>query len=83
MEKLDPHDPRIAEMLRRSAQDTRQQEKRIAAIFGKEEVPKVTDETLAIYFEYLKQHLEFPCDLTGIEGRGYFAWEERYSPDYS
>ena len=78
MEKLDQHDPRIADMLRKAAQDTRQQEKRIAAIFGKPEIPKVTEETLAIYFDHLKQHLELPCRLTGIEDMGCFAWEERY-----
>lgn len=78
MEKLEPHDPRIADMIRKAAQDTRQQERRIAAILGNDEVPKVTDETLAIYFDYLKQHLELPCRLTGIEDMGCFAWEERY-----
>jgi hypothetical protein len=78
IEKLDPNDPRIADMIRKSAENTRQQEERIAAIFGKEEVPKVTDETIAIYFDYLKQHLELPCRLTGIEDMGCFAWEERY-----
>jgi hypothetical protein len=83
MDKLDQHDPRIADMIRRVAQDTRQQEKRIAAIVGKKEIPKVNEGTLAIYFGYLKQHLEFPCHLTGIEDRGCFAWEERYrfNPD--
>ena len=78
MEKLNQHDPRIADMIRRAAKDTRQQETRIAAIFGKEEIPKVNEDTVAIYFDYLKQHLEFPCHLTGIEDRGCFAWEERY-----
>ena len=83
MDKLDQHDPRIADMIHRVAQDTRQQEKRIAVIFGKKEIPKVNEGTLAIYFDYLKQHLEFPCLLTGIEDRGCFAWEERYrfNPD--
>jgi hypothetical protein len=67
MENLDQHNPHIADMIRQAAQDTRQQEERIAVIFGNQEIPKVTDETLAIYFDYLKQHLEFPCRLTGIE----------------
>ena len=78
MEKLDQHDPRIADMLRKAAQDTRQQEKRIAVIFGTQEIPKVNAETLAIYLDYLKQHLDMPCHLTGAEDRGCFAWEERY-----
>ncbi len=78
MEKLDQHDPRIADMLRKAAQDTRQQEKRIAVIFGTQEIPKVNEDTLAIYFDYLKQHLDMPCHLTGVEDMGCFAWEERY-----
>ena len=78
MEKLDQHDPRIADMIRRAAQDTRQQEKRLAAIFGKKKIPKVNEGTLAIYFDYINQHLVLPCHLTGIEDRGCFAWEERY-----
>ncbi len=78
MEKLDPNDPRITDMLRKAAQDIRQQKERIAAIFGKADVPKVTDATIAIYFDYIKQHLELPCRLTGTEDMGCFAWEERY-----
>ncbi len=60
MEKLDQHDPRIADMLRKAAQDTRQQEKRIAVIFSTQEIPKVNEDTLAIYLDYLKQHLDMP-----------------------
>ncbi len=78
MEKLDQHDPRIADVIRRAAENTRHQEKRIATIFGKQEIPKVNDDTLAIYLDYLKQHLEMPCQITGIEDMGCFAWEERY-----
>ena len=48
---------------------------RIANIFGKEQIPSVSEETLEIYLNYLKQHLAFPCDLTGIED---FPWEEFY-----
>ena len=54
------------------------QDQRIANIFGTKEVPDVTSETLARYLAYLKQHLEVPCQLTGIESRGCFAWEEAY-----
>ena len=43
------------------------QDQRIADIFGTEDVPDVTDETLERYLEHLKAHLEFPCQLTGIE----------------
>ncbi len=48
---------------------------RIADVFDKEQVPSVSEETLAVYLDYLKQHLAFPCQLTGIED---FPWEEFY-----
>ncbi len=47
-------------------------------IFDMQKVPKVTEETLAIYLDYLKRHLEVPCQLTGIESLGCFAWEASY-----
>jgi hypothetical protein len=78
MEKLDKHDPRLADIFRRAHLEREQQDPRLADIFSTQTVPKVTEETLAIYLGYLKQHLEFPCQLTGIESRGYFAWEESY-----
>ncbi len=56
-----------------------QQEKRIAKLFGEKKVPKVNDETLKRYLDYLKQHLEFPCPLTGTEDLGCFSWEEYYT----
>ena len=55
-----------------------QQDRRIADLFGSPKVPKVTEETLAIYLAYLNQHLEVPCQLTGIESLGCFAWEASY-----
>ena len=51
------------------------QDQRIADIFGTKDVPDVDIETLERYLDYLKQHLEFPCQLTGIED---FDWEEYY-----
>jgi len=78
MLKLDKHDPHIADVLRRATQEREHQDKRLADIFGTHTVPKVTDETLAIYLDYLKQHLAVPCQLTGIESRGCFAWEASY-----
>ena len=48
---------------------------RIANIFGTEQIPSVSEETLEIYLDYLKQHLVFPCEFTGIED---FPWEEFY-----
>jgi hypothetical protein len=59
-------------------QTRRSNRSHIADIFDTQTVPKVTEEALAIYLAYLKQHLEVPCQLTGIESRGCFAWEEPY-----
>ena len=78
MEKLDKHDPHIADIFRKAHLEREQQDRRIADIFGTQKVPKVTEETLAIYLDYLKQHLEVPCQLTGIESLGCFAWEASY-----
>src|SRR6267143_5907781 len=78
MPQLDKHDPHIADILRRATLEREQQDQRLADIFGTQTVPKVTEEALAIYLAYLKQHLEFPCQLTGIESRGCFAWEASY-----
>jgi hypothetical protein len=55
---------------------------RIKRVFRTNEIPRVTDETLHIYFEHLKENLECPCVLTGIESMGYFSWEERFSFGY-
>ncbi len=78
MPQLDTHDPHIAHIFRRATLEREQQDQRIAAIFGTHTVPKVTKETLAIYLGYLTQHLEVPCQLTGIESLGCFAWEASY-----
>jgi len=50
------------------------QEKRIMAILGTKKYG-VTGATLKKYLKYLKQHVELPCRLTGIED---FDWEEFY-----
>jgi hypothetical protein len=78
MPQLDRHDPPLVDILRRASLEREQQDQRLADLFGTQTVPKVTEETLAIYLDYLKQHLEVPCQLTGIESRGCFAWEEAY-----
>jgi hypothetical protein len=78
MEQFDKHDPHLADILRRATLEKNNQDKRLAAIFGTQTVPQVTEETLAIYLDYLKQHLEVPCQLTGIESLGCFAWEASY-----
>src|SRR5215475_5595593 len=78
MPQLDTHDPHIADIFRRATLEREQQDRRLVDIFGTHTVPKVTEETLAIYLGYLTQHLEVPCQLTGIESRGCFAWEASY-----
>jgi hypothetical protein len=78
MEKRDQPDPHLADIFRRATLEREQQDQRIADLFGTQTIPKVTEETLAMSLAYLKQHLEFPCQLTGIESRGCFAWEESY-----
>lgn len=50
------------------------QEKRIITILGTKKYG-VPGTTLKKYLKYLKQHVEFPCQLTGIED---FDWEEFY-----
>jgi hypothetical protein len=51
------------------------QDQRLVAILGTEDVPDVDITMLQRYLGYLKQHLAFPCRVTGIES---FAWEENY-----
>ena len=79
MPPLDTHDPHLVDSLRRASLERAQQDRRIADIFGTKEVPDVTTETLERYLAYLKQHLTFPCQLTGIEDLGCFSWEEYYT----
>ena len=78
MSQLDKHDPHIADVFRRATLEREQQDQRLADLFGTHTVPKVTEETLALYLDYLQQHLECPCQLTGIESLGCFAWEASY-----
>src|SRR5215831_15909028 len=78
MSQLDKDNPHLADILRRATLERNNQDRRIADIFGTHTVPKVTAETLALYLDYLKQHLEVPCQLTGIESLGCFAWEASY-----
>jgi hypothetical protein len=78
MPQLDRHDPPLVDILHRANLEREQQDQRLEDIFGTQTIPKVTEETLAIYLAYLKQHLEVPCQLTGIESLGCFAWEASY-----
>src|SRR5207253_7228756 len=70
--------PHLMDIFRRASLERAQQDRRLADIFSTPTVPKVTAETLVIYLDYLKQHLEVPCQLTGIESLGCFAWEASY-----
>ena len=56
MPQLDKHDPHIADIFRMATLEREQQDQRLADIFGTQKVPKVTEEALAIYLAYLKQH---------------------------
>jgi len=51
-----------------------EQDRRVAAILG-EAHAEVSGKTLKKYLAYLKQNVELPCPITGIED---FPWEERY-----
>jgi hypothetical protein len=55
---------------------------RIKQVFGTEEIPPVQPDSLQTYFDYIRENLEVPCLLTGIESMGYFGWEERYEFGY-
>ena len=52
-------------------------EKRVMAILGQDDTEEIfrSDENLQVYLEYLKNHMEHPCLVTGIED---FPWEEMY-----
>lgn len=54
-----------------------QQEQRILNILNDQEEDTlfVSEENLRTFLEYLKENLEFPCLVTGIED---FPWEERF-----
>ena len=52
-------------------------EQRLMAILGKQDADDLFrgEANLKRYLKYLKEHLAFPCLLTGMED---FPWEERY-----
>ena len=56
------------------------QENRIAQILAdgdvdNEEMQEKSPETIVKYLHYLKENIEFPCMVTGMED---FPWEEKY-----
>jgi hypothetical protein len=51
------------------------QDTRIVGILGGTVIPDVNTKTLNRYLLYLKEHLQSPCHLTGMED---FPWEEKY-----
>lgn len=54
--------------------DIDEQDERVREILGTKNLD-VSKAKLKTYLKYLKQHIEFPCMLTGIED---FDWEEFY-----
>ena len=52
-------------------------EQRVMVILGQEETDNIfrSDEHLQVYLEYLKNNVEHPCLVTGMED---FPWEEKY-----
>ncbi|CAK0773114.1 hypothetical protein CCP3SC15_460017 [Gammaproteobacteria bacterium] len=55
-----------------------EQDKRICKIFRVGEVPEVNKETIRRYKEYLKNNIDYPCYVSGVEDVGCFSWEEPY-----
>ncbi len=55
------------------------QDKRIIKILGAGNLG-VTLESLTLYREYLRKHLETPCTMTGIED---LQWEDKHSFGYA
>jgi len=51
-----------------------ERDRRIAEILGADNL-EVTLKSLVLYREYLRNNLDTPCTMTGIEG---FPWEEKY-----
>lgn len=51
-----------------------EQDKRIEQILGKFDMD-VSEEAAQKYMNYLKQNIDFPCKLTGMQD---FPWEEYY-----
>jgi len=49
-------------------------ESKVSQIIGSEDID-VTLETIVKYFDYLKQNIQLPLEVTGIED---FPWEENY-----
>ena len=57
------------------------QEDRIAQILAdgdidNEEMQEKSSKTIIKYLQYLKENIEFPCNVTGIDD---FPWEEKYA----
>jgi len=52
-----------------------EQEERIFKVFDEDEIPSVELKSLEVYLIFLRDNIEMPCELTGIED---FNWEEFY-----
>ena len=69
----------LKEIVQKSSVD--EQFQRIYNIFGvsDEDDAEVNMKNLQKYLEYLKNNIEMPCIVTGIEDMGCFGWEEYYN----
>ncbi len=56
-----------------------EREQRLEKILGPDNLT-VSLESLTIYRDYLRKHIEMPCIMTGIEG---FPWEDNYVFGYA
>ncbi len=56
-----------------------EREQRLKKILGPDNLT-VSLESLTIYRDYLRKHIEMPCIMTGIEG---FPWEDNYVFGYA
>lgn len=72
------HEAQIKELINNN--DIDKQEERFFNILniGDEDDAEVNDENLDKYLAFLKEAIEMPCIVTGIEDMGCFGWEEYY-----
>lgn len=79
---INGQDERITKILDIKKVEYDDQDERIAKVLGIKNFNDIGDERLDVskktikrYLKYLKEHIDYPCQLTGIED---FRWEEYY-----
>lgn len=77
MANFDPSKKMDAEQILQHNNDVKVQHNRIKKLLDCKTDPEmeVSEETLRKYLAYLKENIDMPCHLTGVED---FSWEERY-----